>query len=175
MLGRKWAGVPRGVRFTVAAEAMVFAYGAAVHVIQLVAGGLRPYQWAPTWLAIYFTSLTLADPLAAALLWTRRASGLYLGGAVLVTDALANGYATYALPRGGTTAQISQAIISLMAIAVLASAPRVRPWLSPDTTRSSVRRAAGYPHRTRCHIGLHRADADPAATSVRLPVTQRST
>lgn len=140
--------MPPDVQFIVAAEAVVLGYGGVVHVIQLVAGGFRPYLWAPAWLAIYFTSLTLADPLAAVLLWTRRASGLYLGGAILVTDALANGYATYALPGGGATARISQAVISLMAIAALASAPRVRPWLLPDTTRYGIRRAARHPHRT---------------------------
>jgi hypothetical protein len=136
--------VPRDVQFIVGAEALVLGYGGAVHAIQLVVRGFHPYLWAPTWLAIYFTSLTLADPLAVVLLWARRASGLYLGGAVLVTDAVANGYAIYGLPGGSATARISQAIISLMAVAALALAPRVRPWLLPGVTRSGMQRAGRH-------------------------------
>ena len=131
VLGRRWVGVPRPVQFVAGAEVLLFGYGAAVHVVQLGAGGLHPYPWAPTWLAIYFTSLTLADPMAAVLLCLRRTSGLYLGAAVLVTDALANGYAIYELDGGTAMARASQVIISLMAVASLALAPRVRPWLSP--------------------------------------------
>lgn len=43
----------------------MLAYGTVVHVVQLVAGWLTPYDWAPAWMAAYFTALTVADPLAA--------------------------------------------------------------------------------------------------------------
>jgi hypothetical protein len=132
VLGRGWAGVPRTVQLIVGAEVLVLGYGGIVHVVQLVAEDLHPYGWAPTWLAAYFTSLTVLDPLAAALLWARRAAGLYLGAAVLITDAVANGYASYGMPGGPTSARVSQAIISLVAIAALAVATRVRRWLRPQ-------------------------------------------
>lgn len=136
----RWEGVPPTVRFIVGVEATVLAYGAVIHVIQLVGGDLRPYSWAPTWLAAYCTSLTLADPLAALLLWTRRRVGLYLGVSVLVTDAAANGYAVYCLPGGTATSRMAQVVIAALALAALITVPRVHPWLCPcSASRSAVR------------------------------------
>src|ERR687883_190097 len=96
----RWRGVPPSIRRLVGVEVAILAYGTAVHLVQLATGGWPPYRWAPTGLAIYFTSLTVLDPLAAGLLWARRSLGLYLGAAVPVSDAPANGYADYVLPRG---------------------------------------------------------------------------
>jgi hypothetical protein len=128
MWRRRWWDVPRNIRLVVAVQVAVFSYGGVVHLVQLATGGWPPYVWAPTWLAIYFASLTLLDPLAASLLWARRTIGLYLSSLVLVTDAAANGYAVYGLSGATTTARISQAIISLLALATVITAPRVRPW-----------------------------------------------
>ncbi len=136
VLGRSWADVPRSLQFVVGAQVVVLAYGGFIHVVQLIAGGLHPYSWAPPWLAIYFTSLTLADPLAAALLWARRASGLYLGVAVFVTDALANGYAVLVRDESPVVARISLVLISVLAVASVALAPRLRPWLLPRPDRA---------------------------------------
>ncbi len=99
----------------VAVLTAVLGYGGAVHLVQLVTGGWPPYRWAPTWLAIYFTSLTVFDPLAASLLVGRRLIGLYLAVLVLVTDAIANWYATYCLPRATGVGRIAQAVISMLA------------------------------------------------------------
>ncbi|MEV8514886.1 hypothetical protein [Dactylosporangium sp. NPDC051484] len=99
-------------------------------MIQLVTGGWPPYPWAPIWLAIYFTSLTLLDPLAAALLLARRAIGLYLAALVLVTDAAANWYATYCLPGATAVARIAQAVISVLALASLLTVRYARSWMS---------------------------------------------
>ena len=65
---RRWQGVPRSVLLVVAVLVAVLGYGGVVHVVQLAIGGWPPYRWAPIWLASYFTSLTLLDPLAALLL-----------------------------------------------------------------------------------------------------------
>lgn len=124
----RWSGAPRGVRLLAAAGVAVFAYGGIVHVVQLATGGWPPYRWAPAWLAGYFASLTLLDPLAAGLLWRRRAAGVYLGTIILVTDAAANGYATYALPGATVTARAAQAVISLLAVAALAALAPARRW-----------------------------------------------
>jgi hypothetical protein len=86
-------GRTASVRVIAAAEAAALGYGTVVHVVQLVMGGCRPYPWAPTWLAAFFASLTVLDPVAAALLWRRRTAGPYLAAFVFVTDAAANGYA----------------------------------------------------------------------------------
>ena len=109
----------------------MLSYGGVVHVVQLTTGGWPPYQWAPSWLAIYFTSLTVLDPLAAFLLWARQTSGLCIGIAVLVTDAAANAYAVYFLPAAPATARVAQAVVSLLAVAAVITAPRVRRWMHP--------------------------------------------
>lgn len=144
--GRGWRGVPGRIRCTIGVGVAVLGYGGLVHVGQLVAGGWPPYPWAPAWLAAYFTALTVCDPLAAVLLWLRRAAGLHLAILVLVTDALANAYALYGLSGHGSSdgiavARLSQAVVSVMAVCALAAAPRLRPWLRPtgSTGRSAVR------------------------------------
>jgi hypothetical protein len=124
----RWHGVPRSVRVLVAAQAIVLTYGGVVHVVQLAAGGWPPYRWAPAWLAVYFTALTLLDPLAAGLLLARRAIGLYLGSLVLVTDAAANWYATYHLPGATGAARAGPAVISLLAVGSLLTLYRARPF-----------------------------------------------
>jgi hypothetical protein len=112
----------------------VFCYGTVLHVVQLATGGWDPYPRLPGWLVAYFVSLTVLDPLAAALLWLRRRAGLALGCAVLDTDAAANGYASHVLDSspGVTVGRIGQAAITVLALALLAAAPRVWLWLSPN-------------------------------------------
>ena len=129
----RWAGVPDGVRRAVFVTAAVLAYGTVVHVLQLLAGGWDPYPSVPGWLAVYFVSLTVLDPLAAALLLLRRRAGLMLGCAVLVTDAAANGYANYAIDAsvGLTVGRVGHAVITLLALALLVATPRLWPWLRP--------------------------------------------
>jgi hypothetical protein len=112
----------------VVAEAFILAYGGVVHVIQLT-DGWPPYPWAPMWLAVYFVSLTALDPLAAWLLFCRRRAGLYFGALVLLTNALANGYASYCLPVGTTASRVGQALISCSALGSLLVAVQTRPWM----------------------------------------------
>lgn len=123
--------MPRSVRITVAVAVTVFAYGTVVHVGQLLGGGLDPYPSVPAWLAGYFVLLTVADPAAAVLLAVRRLPGLVLGCAVMVTDALANGYANYVVDRAGgvTAGRVGHAVITLLAVALLVRAPAIAPWL----------------------------------------------
>jgi len=108
---------------------VVMGYGGAVHLVQVTTGNWPPYSWAPAWLAVYFSSLTMLDPLAALLLARRRAVGLYLVVLVLVTDAIANWYATYRLPHSNDVARIAQAVISVLALASLAVARLAHPWM----------------------------------------------
>jgi hypothetical protein len=121
------------VRRAVLAASAVFAYGTVVHVVQLVVGGGDPYPSLPPWLATYFISLTLLDPLAAVLLQLRRRAGLLLGCAVLVTDAAANGYANHVIDAsaGVTAGRVGHAVITLLALALLSVTPRLWPWLQP--------------------------------------------
>jgi hypothetical protein len=116
----------------VIAAACVLAYGGIVHLGDLL--GIRPggpRQSTPGWLMLYFTSLTVFDPLAALLLALRRIEGLLLGCAVFGSDAAANGYANYVLDTapGITPGRIGQAVLTALAVALIATAPRVAPWL----------------------------------------------
>ncbi|GGM54447.1 hypothetical protein ACFFX1_50960 [Dactylosporangium sucinum] len=111
------------MRYVLGAQVAVLTYGGVVHVVQLATGGWPPYGWAPPWLAAYFVSLTLFDPLAAVLLLAARRAGVVLAATVLVTDAAANGWATYVLHTGGTTARVAQAVITLLAVGALVTAP----------------------------------------------------
>ena len=117
-----WGGAPALVRRAALALVLVLAYGTAKHVLDLVASGGSPYPELPTWLRVYFVALTVLDPLAAVLLVLRRRSGVVLAVAVLVTDAAANGWASYALDPvpGG---RVGQAVITALALAALAAAP----------------------------------------------------
>ncbi len=139
--------MPLAVRVVVGTAVAVFGYGTAVHLGQLAAGGWPPYRGVPGWLAGYFVSLTMLDPAAAVLLACRCRAGLLLGCAVLLSDAAGNGYANYAVrPGQGVTAgRAGQAVVTILAIALLAAAPRVWPWLRPGcrAARYRGRPAAG--------------------------------
>jgi hypothetical protein len=97
----------------------------------LIAGGLDPYPSMPSWLAGYFVTLTVADPATAVLLAFRRFEGLVMACVVLVTDALANGYANYVVDQAGgvTPGRVGQAVITVLTVALLVRAPAIAPWL----------------------------------------------
>jgi len=122
-----WPAAPRWARIIAVTSAVALVYGTVVHLVQLAAGGLDPYPSVPDWLAAYFVSLTVLDPAAAVLLLLRRRSGLILSCAVLLTDAAANGYANYVLDdaEGITLGRIGQAVITVLAVALTAAAPRL--------------------------------------------------
>ncbi|MFJ2744696.1 hypothetical protein ACIO3O_34145 [Streptomyces sp. NPDC087440] len=75
--------------------------GTITHLTDLFVHGLRPHEvFAPYWLDLYWTSLTLFDPLALALVVRgavrgRSAAGVWLTCAVMATDLVANAYAVY--------------------------------------------------------------------------------
>jgi hypothetical protein len=135
--GPRWSGVPRGIVVAVVAESLVLLYGGVVHLVQL-GGGWPPYPWAPAWLAVYFTSLTVLDPVAALLLLARRQVGLHLAAFVLVTDAGANWYASYYLPRGPPASRVAHAVICGLAVGSLVIARRARPWMRQRHARGVV-------------------------------------
>ena len=110
-----------------------------MHLGHLARGGSNPYPTLPAGLAVYFVALTLLNPVAAVLLLFRRRAGLLLACAILLTDASANGYANYFLDdaSGVTAGRVGQAIITVLALGLLAVAPRLSPWLHPLDARVS--------------------------------------
>ncbi len=87
----------------------------------------------PGWLRAYFVALTIFDPLAAVLLARCNRGGVALAVAVFVSDALANGWANYALdPSLGITAgRFGHAVTTLLALGVCAAAPQLWRAASP--------------------------------------------
>jgi hypothetical protein len=126
---QRWAGVPTSARLVGAVVVVALVYGTAVHVIQLVTAGASAYPDVPAWLATYFVSLVVLDPVAAALLAIRSRAGLLLASVVLVTDALANGYANFVLSTdpGVTIGRVAVAIVGVLAISLIAAMPRLWP------------------------------------------------
>jgi len=124
---RAWAGAPRSVRAVAGVGVALLVFGTVVHVAHLVAGGSATYAGLPSWLRLYFVSLTVLDPLAAVLLARARRSGVVLAVAVLVTDAAANAVANYAVdPTGGVTVgRIGQAVITALAVGAVAMSGRL--------------------------------------------------
>ncbi len=126
MLNR-WQNAPRPVRVAATAAVVVLTYGTVVHLAQLVSSSLDPYPDLPGYLRTYFVALTILDPLAAVLLARRTRRGVVLAVAVLVSDAIANGWANYVLDPavGVTVGRVGQAVITMLAIAACAFGPQL--------------------------------------------------
>lgn len=78
----------------------ILAFGAAAcfHALDLIRWGLFPYRFAPWPMNVFWTSLTLLDPLAIALLVTgRRRTGLVLASAIMIADVAVNSFAHFGL------------------------------------------------------------------------------
>lgn len=70
-----------------------FSVGTCSHVENTLRAGLLPLPLQPLAFNLYWTSLTLLDPLAAFLLVVRPRAGLLLSGAIMASDVSINAYA----------------------------------------------------------------------------------
>jgi hypothetical protein len=112
----KWRHYPRAVKVLFALYALCFLWGTHNHVVDLRRGGFLPYTYAPLPFNIYWTSLTLLDPLAALLLFVLPYHGMVLAVAIMVSDIAVNLYAAYVLFPG--TMMPDRALLSQMAFAL---------------------------------------------------------
>jgi len=94
---RKWRDYPKAVKVLFAVYALCFLWGTKNHVVDLWHGGFLPYTYAPLAFNIYWTSLTLLDPLAVFLLFVLPYHGMVLAVAIMVSDIAVNLYAAYVL------------------------------------------------------------------------------
>ncbi|MFE6782064.1 hypothetical protein ACFVFF_07365 [Streptomyces sp. NPDC057680] len=85
--------------------AVLLFVGASAHVTDLLSHGLRPYDWAPGWLNLYWSSLALFDTLAAVFLIRGERRGIDLACAIVATDLAANWYAVYGIQHSDLAAQ----------------------------------------------------------------------
>lgn len=125
----RWRGVPVAARVVVSVVVVVLLYGTGVHVVQLAVGGADPYPAVPTWLAAFYVSLVVLDPLAAVLLLRRSRVGIVLAVAVLATNAVGNGYANFILDHGAgfSVGRAAVVVVAGLAVALLVSVRRVWP------------------------------------------------
>ena len=135
-----------------------------MHLVQLRTG----YPWAPGWLAAYFYSLTVLDPLAAVLLLRGRRVGLPLAAGILITDAAANAYACYVLDEGGVAARVGQGVITVLAlVAVGATFVGGRAVAPADTGRCAPCRLSVQSRLLRCAPPTERRSAPPFTPALR--------
>jgi peptidoglycan/LPS O-acetylase OafA/YrhL len=84
-------------RVVVGVSVVGFVIGTSTHLLQLVNRGWVVFAAAPTWMNVYWTSLTFLDPLAAMLLLRARRAGLILAVAIMLSDVAVNSHALYGL------------------------------------------------------------------------------
>ncbi|MFF4868429.1 hypothetical protein [Streptomyces sp. SID5770] len=118
---------PRWVAVSACGIAAVLLFvGASAHVADLLRHGLRPYDWAPGWLNLYWSSLALFDVLAAVFLLRGERRGIDLACVVVATDLAANWYAAYGLQHSDLAARPGLQRLVVFAAVVLGTAPFVR-------------------------------------------------
>lgn len=104
--------------------------GAFAHVTDLLSHGPHPYDWAPGWLNLYWSSLALFDTLAAVLLIQGKRRGTDLACVIMATDLAANWYAVYGIQHGNLATQPGLRRLAVFAALVLGTAPFIRRHLT---------------------------------------------
>ncbi|MEU7070066.1 hypothetical protein AB0B30_04095 [Streptomyces narbonensis] len=110
--------------------AVLLLVSASAHVADLLSHGLHPYDWAPGWLNLYWSSLALFDTLAAVLLIRGARRGIDLACAIVTTDLAANWYAVYVIQHSSLAAQPGLQRLTVFAALVLGTAPLIRRHLT---------------------------------------------
>lgn len=112
-----------------------FLVGTASHVLDLIAGGADTYGQFPTALRVFWSSLTVLDPLTVLLLLLRKRAGIILGLVVILADIAVNW--TVLLTIGGNPlfGVVNQ---TLFAVFLLATAPAL--WRSFRSAQGQRRR-----------------------------------
>ncbi|MFJ6519855.1 hypothetical protein ACIQJ4_16605 [Streptomyces filamentosus] len=110
--------------------AVLLFVGASAHAADLLRHGLHPYDWAPGWLNLYWSSLALFDTLAAVLLIRGKRRGTDLACAIMATDLAVNWYAVHGIQHSNLAAQPGLQRLTLFAALVLGTAPFIRRHLT---------------------------------------------
>jgi hypothetical protein len=78
---RRWAGVPAPAAAVGIVICAVLTYGAVLHLVQVIVDDRSALVGAPAWVAAFFRSLVVLDPVAALLLALRTRAGVVLAAA----------------------------------------------------------------------------------------------
>ena len=108
-----------------------FLVGTTTHTADLIVGGLDVYSGFPLGVRLFWVTLTILDPVTAALIIFRRRSGVVLGSAVMIADIAVN-WTVFATVGGlSVFGVISQ---SLFAALILVTARALWTWFGQSST-----------------------------------------
>jgi len=107
-----------------------FLVGTTTHTADLIVGGLDIYSGFPFGVRLFWVTLTILDPVTAALIIFRRRSGVVLGSAVMIADIAVN-WTVFATVGGlSVFGVISQ---SLFAVLILVTARALWTWFGQSS------------------------------------------
>ena len=104
----------RGIRVIQFVWIAGFLVGTTTHVADLVIAGADVYPGHAAGLRLFWVSLTLLDPLAAALILLRRRAGIVLGVLIMVADVAVN--AAVFAPAGEYGGLVNQVLFGLFVL-----------------------------------------------------------
>ena len=119
-----------------AAWVIGFLVGTTTHTADLILGGLDVYSGFPVGVRLFWVTLTILDPVTAALIIFRRRSGIVLGGAVIITDIAVN-WTVFTVVGGlSLFGVINQ---SLFAVLIVITARSLWNWFGRSSAREPGR------------------------------------
>ncbi|RCG16755.1 hypothetical protein DQ392_21230 [Streptomyces reniochalinae] len=139
----RWGSVPRWGRWVAAGYVVGFLEGGCAHLLDLLRGGIHVYApiAAVPW-QVFFVGLVVLDPLVVVLVAGRRAAGVWLAGAVMAADVVANWAVDWQWVRedpGWALRPVGLLPITLFGVFVLATcAPLARAVESGGRVRAGV-------------------------------------
>ncbi|WP_052521617.1 hypothetical protein [Agreia bicolorata] len=112
-----------------------FLVGTTTHTADLILGGVNAYGGFPLGVRLFWVTLTILDPAAAALIIFRRRPGIVLGSTVMIADIAVN-WTVFATVGGlSFFGVISQ---SLFAVLILVTARPLWIWFGPSSKREQA-------------------------------------
>ncbi|WP_291037778.1 hypothetical protein [Herbiconiux sp.] len=116
-----------------------FLVGTTTHIADLILGGSHAYSGFPTGVRLFWVSVTILDPVTAALIIFRQRPGIVLGAAVILADIAVN-WTVFVLIGGlSVIGVINQ---SLFAVLIVVTARPLWIWFGRPSTSRHVNRMA---------------------------------
>ena len=109
-----------------------FLVGTTTHTADLIFGGLDAYSGYPLGVRLFWVTLTILDPVTAALIIFRRRSGIVLGTAVIIADIAVNWTVFVVIGGLSLYGVLSQ---SLFALVIFVTAGALWVWFGRSSTR----------------------------------------
>ncbi|MGV8882270.1 MAG: hypothetical protein ACOH19_08950 [Rhodoglobus sp.] len=121
-----------------------FLVGTTTHTADLIVGGLDIYSGFPFGVRLFWVTLTVLDPVTAALIIFRRRSGIVLGSTVMIADIAVN-WTVFATVGGLSV--LGVILQSLFAVLIFVTARALWMWFGQSSTeeRGDLNKAPDYP------------------------------